>query len=278
MPAVEIDLESPYAGWPLMAVMHWPDDPLARDNFLATFAAAAMQNIQDKLPKDGMLLMLPDIATQGAVAKAEASLISVEAAFSTITGEINRRLFRPSGGYGRVAAAGGREAILKEAEQQGWTFGGSCGVVLTYIVRLATHHPDITASVNRATHILVKRAKKEGRRIPAERNRKTMWTRWGGVSPLWAVFAFCDAAKGRGAHYPAYCYVPEFRHEMISVSLWLADFAVQFKPIGARAPLLSENKAIRLNCKLHALKPEIPPLTDEELAWARAYRAPMPPP
>jgi hypothetical protein len=105
-----------------------------------------------------------------------------------------------------------------------------------------------------------------------------MWTRWGGVSPLWAAFAFCDAAKARGAHHPAYYYDPEFRQEMISTSLWLADFAVQFKPIGARAPLLSENKVIRLNCNLHAVEPEIPPLTEEELTWARDYRAPIPAP
>ena len=65
---------------------------------------------------------------------------------------------------------------------------------------------------------------------------------------------------------------------MISASLWLADFAVQFKPTGAREPLLSEDEVIRLNCKLDAVKPEIPPLTDEELTWARAYRAPIPPP
>ena len=65
-------------------------------------------------------------------------------------------------------------------------------------------------------------------------------------------------------------------NDMVSASLWLADFAVTFKPTGAKAPLLSEDKVIRLKCNLDPVEPEIPPLTDEQLAWARDYRAPMP--
>ena len=288
MPVVRIDLESRFAGWQVMAIMHWPNDQLARNNFLVTVAAEAMQHVQDELPRR-VDRMLPDIAARVAATSgfpieiarvlvaAQASPALVEAAVSTITVEIDSGLFRPSGGYGRVAAADGREAIEKAAEGQR-AFGGACGILLTYIVRLVEHHPDIPASLNRAIHIWVNRAKKEGRTIPAERSRKTMWTRWGGVSPLWAAGAFCyAAATARGAPHLTY-HDPDFRREMISVSLWLADFAVRFKAAGARTPLLSENKVVRVDCKLDVLRPEIPPLTDEELTWARGYRAPIPPP
>ena len=187
MPAVEIDLELPFAGWQVMAVMHWPlDHQLARNNFLVTVAADAMQHIQDKLP-GRVDRMLPDIAarvaamsgvpidTALAMVEAQASQTSVDGAVAAIIAEIDGGLFRPSGGYGRVAAAAGIDAIAKEADGTGRTFGAACGVILTYVVRLATHHRDIPASINRATHILVNRAREEGRKIPAEVTRKTMW-------------------------------------------------------------------------------------------------------
>jgi hypothetical protein len=288
VPVVQIDLESRFAGWQVKAIMHWPNDQLARNNFLVTVAAGAMQHVQDELPRR-VDRMLPDIAsrvaaTSGlpigiarALVAAQASPALVEAAVWTITVEIDWELFRPSGGYGRVAAAEGMEAIQKATKGQG-TFGAACGMLLTYIVRLATHHPDIPASLNRAIYIWVNCAKKDGRRIPAERDRKTMWTRWGGVSPLWAAGAFCyAAAKAPGSPHLTY-HDPDFRREMISVSLWLADFAVRFKAIGARTPLLSEDEVVRVDCNLDAVRPEIPPLTDEELTWARSYRAPIPPP
>ena len=140
-----------------MAVMHWPDDQLARNNFLVTVAADAMQHIQDKLP-GRVDRMLPDIAarvaamsgvpidTALAMVEAQASQTSVDGAVAAIIAEIDGGLFRPSGGYGRVAAAAGIDAIAKEADGTGRTFGAACGVILTYVVRLATHHRDIPAS------------------------------------------------------------------------------------------------------------------------------------
>ena len=61
MPVEEIDLELPFAGWQVMAVMFWPDDQLARNNFLVTVAADVMQRIQHVIPEN-VERMLPDIA------------------------------------------------------------------------------------------------------------------------------------------------------------------------------------------------------------------------
>jgi hypothetical protein len=189
------------------------------------------------------------------------------AAISSVQTDVTNDLFRPSGGWGSVSAAGGIDAILKSAMDNA-KFGGACGELLAYIVRLDKHHPDIEPSLNRATYIMVQAAKKYGREIPAERDRSTMWTVWGGVAPLWAAWAFCTGdALDRGATHISL-------GEIISASLWLADFATGFVPKGSnkRKPLLPEEKVIRINPKLEAVEPPIPPLTDEQVAWARAYK------
>lgn len=282
MPAVEIDLEADDAVLKLDALLLFPFDPGARANYLVTAAALAMQNIQDEVPLRAAR-MLPDIATRVAAASGfsvKDALAIVEApasgrvadTVSTVQADIYKRQFVPSGGYGRIAEAGGKDAILKSAMNNGGNFGRACGELLVYIVALHKHHPNIrTASINRARLIMEKDAKKYGRSIPAERYRKTMWTPWGGVAPLWAARIFClSAARAHGA--PS---VP--LNDIVASSLWLADFAVTFKPTGAKVPLLSEDKVIRLKCNLEAVEPEIPPLTDEQLAWARNdYKAPMP--
>jgi len=286
MPVIDFDHQSRFAGWYLFAIMHWPLDQIARDNFTVTVAAQLMQKAEDGIPRYAERQQ-QDLGVQVAAAtgfpveKVRAELASktkprVAAAISSVLGEIENNLFRPSGGFGRVAAAGGTDAIEKSARTEGRIYGAACGGNLTDNVRLATHHQDITASINRATYIMVERAKKHGRTSPAERARKTMWTTWGGIAPLWAAVALHETVmRARGARQSSW-HDPAFRQEMISISLWLADFVVKFKPVGAKEPLLSENKVIRLNCGLEAVEPEIPPLTDEELAWARAYKAPQP--
>ena len=93
-----------------------------------------------------------------------------------------------------------------------------------------------------------------------------MWTVWGGVAPLWAAWAFCTGtALERGATCISV-------GDIISASLWLANFAVRFKPKGGNKPLLPEERVIRINPNLEAMEPQIPPLTDEQVAWARAYQ------
>jgi hypothetical protein len=93
--------------------MYWPDDQLARDYFLVTVAADAMQDVQDTFPQsvEGMLPVIAaqvaamsgvPIETARAIVKARASQ-----ATEALTSEIDRGVFRPSGGYGRVAPAGG---------------------------------------------------------------------------------------------------------------------------------------------------------------------------
>jgi hypothetical protein len=92
------------------------------------------------------------------------------------------------------------------------------------------HSPDIPASRPRHAH-LVERARRKAERSQPKETEKP-WTSLGGVAPLWAACAFCDkAAKARGA---ALTYHDQISWEMISVSLWLADFAYSLNPSGLR--------------------------------------------
>jgi hypothetical protein len=273
MPAFEIDRGAKDAPLQLFAIMCWPHDVMARQSFLATAAAQAMQHAEDLLPRvaeEVSEFLIRQVQAVGlpidpAVIKAQALKLGA-AAVSNVLAEISNDLFRPSGGFGRVAAASGVDAITKSAMDNGGRFGHACGEILSYIVRLRKHHPDVEPSINRATYILVRTARKEGRNIPPERLRATMWTKWGGVAPLWGAYALCTwAALARGID-------SIFFDDIISGSLWLAEFAVGFKPKGSRDVLLPETKVIRIRCQLEAVEPEISPLTHEQVAWAKAYK------
>ena len=118
------------------------------------------------------------------------------------------------------------DVILQNAMAAGGKYGAACGEILLNIATLRRHHPNFRASKNLATHIMVCRAKHESRTIPAERDRKTMWEKWGPVAPLWAAYFVCrSVARERGIPWSS----PESLTLTVSTSAWFADFAVGFK-------------------------------------------------
>jgi hypothetical protein len=192
------------------------------------------------------------------------------AAVSNVQAEINNDIFRPSGGFGGVAHARGVDLIHQDALAAGGKYGIACAEILFNIVTLHRHHPNFRASKNRATHIMVCRAKHEGRDIPADRDRKKMWEKWGPVAPLWAAYIVCKAAAGRrGIPWP----FPQWVTLLVSTSLWFANFAIGFKASGAGGPLLSEDAVIRVNPDMEPTEPELLPFSERELGWARTYKA-----
>ena len=274
MPAFNIDLGAKDAPLQLDAIMCWSHDAIARQNYLVTVAAQVMQDAEDLLPRaaeEAVEILMRQAHAAGvtidpARLKAQA-LVRGVAAVSNVQAEINNDIFRPSGGFGRVAAAGGLDAILHEAEATaGGKYGRACGEILGYIVMMDRHHrPELRPSVRRATHIMVERAKFENRSIPDDHDRKEMWGEWGGAAPLWA-------ARTLAAPRPGIHHVPVKR--IIQYAHWLANFAVDFRP--ERSPtgwrLLTEAEVIRINPELPPLKPPIPPLPAQLLSWARSYK------
>jgi len=146
--------------------------------------------------------------------------------------------------------------------------GRACGEILWNIVTLKTRHPDRTASFNHADSIMVSRAKHEGQTLPGVTERRTkMWRKHGPVAPLWAAHIFCRAVA-REREIP--WFFNQWLKQVVSVSLWFADFAVGFKHEQAKTMLLTEDQVIRVNPELGPTKPDIPPFTDQQLVWALA--------
>jgi hypothetical protein len=288
--SLEIDLGSPFGGFYLLSIMFWPFDLSKRREFLVTVAAHLLHRVEscfgdleEKLRKfSAQIAELTGASVQQIRAELETkSWKLVPVVRSVFFEEIDQRLFRPSGGFAGVADAIGTAAIMQSGRVEGRKFGEACGEVLVYILGLHEHHRELvgksgrraTPSLSRGIHIMENCARDEGRTLPAEHDWKTMWPRWGGIAPLWAAAALCEtAAKSRGARTPSYQDI-EFRQQIVAASLWIADFAVKFRPVGATSTLLQEERVIRLQCGLDAIKPEIPPLSDKLLAYACELRA-----
>jgi hypothetical protein len=247
MPHVWIDLEAKDLAEKLLARMVHPADPDARADYLVTVGAIGKQAVKNLAPQYG----------------AEAA---------EAVAEIEELYLQPNGGDGRLAHARGVDLIRQDAMDAGGKYGIACGEVLFNIATLDRHHPDLRASKNLAMHIMVCRAKHEGREIPAERDRKTMWEKWGPVAPLWAAYIVCRAAAGRRGIPWSF---PQWTTLIVSTSLSFADFAVGFKASGAEDYLLSESEdvVVRVNPDMEPTDPELWPFSDQELGWARTYKA-----
>jgi hypothetical protein len=239
MPHERIDLQAKNAAVQLLAIMIWPADLEARANYRVKAAAWTIAQISD-----------------GRVAKKIAGRRKAE---------IERNYFGPAGGWGRVTAAPSMDAIIQDALATGGKYGRACGEILFNIVTLCQQHPEVRASKNLATDIMVRRAKHEGRAIPDEPHRKTMWKEWGPVAPLWAAYLVCKLVAVEGG---ISWLSPERLPLIVRTSHWFADFAVGFMASGARVPLLSENAVVRVNPGTEPIKPELPPFSVQQLAWA----------
>jgi hypothetical protein len=275
----QIDLDAADADWQLHAIKIWPDDFEARDNFIVKAAALSKVTVEVRTPQlaarelerhlQTVLPMLPDeVRLPYAEALAEKVARQVNEIRAGIITEIDRDYFRPHGGLGREVYAPGLDAIRHEAEATaGGKYGRACGEILGYIVMMRWHHhPELRPSVRLATHIMVERAKFEGRSIPDDHDRKKLWRKggWGGVAPLWAARTL--AAPTPGIHRVPVKLIIQYAH-------WLADFAVKFRPCNSALSwrLLDEASIVRVNPELPPLEPPIPPLPDQLLGWARSY-------
>jgi hypothetical protein len=246
MPHVWIDLEAKDLAERLIAHMVHPADPDARADYLVTVGAIGKQAAKNLTPQYGAETVAAPIA------------------------ETEELYLQPNGGDGRLAHARGVDLIRQDAMDAGGKYGIACGEILFNIATLCRHHPEFRVSKNLATHIMVCRAKHEGRDIPAERDRKTMWEKWGPVAPLWAAYIVCRAAAGRRGIPWSF---PNRVRLIISTSLCLANFAVGFKASGAEDHLLSEDVVVWVNPDMEPTEPELWPFSDQELGWARTYKA-----
>lgn len=182
---------------------------------------------------------------------------------------IDQGLAEPHGGELGIANAMGREALFASASRQGGLYGAACGEILSYIVSMNVHHPELKPSINKATEILKAQAKRDGREIPPERDHTTMWTEWWGTAPLWAAELMLTQKFG-----PNYIKIDDFgpRHLIIAGANTLTQWCLRFKPKGSAKTLLAQDKSIHFAKALPAPALTARKLTDEQVKWAQSYR------
>lgn len=270
----------------LRAIMLWPNELAARQNFLTTYAQLAIERAHHELPLAGARILRRTLAQAVPVPpeeipECEADAIAaffagavapgIEWARATVKAGIEHDLLEPYGGYARLREAPGVKA-LRKAQKANGKLGAACGEMLQYVVMMETHHRDeFEASINRAREIMEKTAQQDRRGLPPKRLRTTMWKRWQAVAPLWAAEALCrHTARVRGERW----LLRESLPELIAVSRWLINFGLTFVPKGSHeGPLLREDRLVIIDCDgLSAREPEIPRLTEQQLEWARAYK------
>jgi hypothetical protein len=265
----------------LEAIRHWPHDPVARKNYLTTYAQVRIEETSREAAQAGAAILRRKLAqalpegTSECDANPFAASVHAEVARGVEWAQANARagiehdLLEPHGGYARLREAPGVKA-LRAAKQANRKLGAACGEILVYILIMKTHHRDeFEASINRARKIMEKTAQEEGRAhtLPPKRLRTTMWKTWQAVAPLWAAEALCrHAASKRGERW----VLRESLPELIAVSHWLINFGLNVVPKGSHeGPLLREDRLVIIDCDgVSAREPEIPRLTEQQLKWA----------
>jgi hypothetical protein len=106
-----------------------------------------------------------------------------------------------------------------------------------------------------------------------------IWTRWRHLAPLWAAYAV-ELLNAGNAGFTADAAGLEAVHDPVRLgrvlgsAKWFRTFAVSFIPERAKAPLVPPGKALRIIADVEELEPDLPPLPPDDLAAAKAYRAP----
>jgi hypothetical protein len=309
---LRIDLKDKSADVKLRAIMLYPHDLVARDRpvtareqqpgdqylaphaqprnqYYATYAQLSIESATRQATHIGSGIlrrvlartvpMLPEGTSESeadafAAALAEKVARGVAWAAERARAGIERDQLEPAGGYTSLREAPGVSPLRKRGEANR-KFGAACGEQFLYVVMMTTHHRDLDASMNRARQIMEKTAKLDGHELPPKRLWTTMWQKWQAVAPLYAAEALCrHAARMRDERW----VLRESLAELIAVSHWLIDFGLDpsHVPKGSHeGPLLRKDRLVIIDCDgVPAREPEIPRLTEQQLAWARAYRSP----
>lgn len=142
------------------------------------------------------------------------------------------------------------------------------GFVLCTVATIAEHHPNLTASVNRACEII------EG--LPAirasERKTKQAWKNWRDMSPLWAGLL---CVSGDVDWQEMWRKIRFFEDIDVSVAYakWFCEFATTHIAKGSSVPLVPEDEIVRISVPVEPKKPALDPLPDSVLKIAEGYMA-----
>ena len=303
-PVAEFDARAVLAPAYAIALACWPKNERRRGHALVTWAAQGFalnesyiakkleqtiqQSIAEAATKQGIsaeeLIELPH--AREIVGQARQLTNEVEAT-------IRDQLFRPGGGWVSMANAAYQGGV-GDAFHRATEHGDVAGRILLYCARLSRHHPDMTASYNRATHIIDNLHANGIKPTISHRDRNDAWLEWRGVSPIWAAIRLScelmgsqlgekhDGLTGQGL-LRTLAWAQSLRvfgvtHAIQSgrpahVERRQQDPRRRSDPKQPRY-LLPEHEAVILRVGVPAQEPPLQPLTGIELEAAKSYNAP----
>ncbi len=286
-PTLAIDVNDRFAWMRLIVALAWGSEPRKMDRALATLASEGLGVLYElnKLPIAA--LDLPALSRLMGLRMDELARMPGAPTFyrsyftdpARSARELAHNVFVPAGHFRAVADAPGRDRVIMELERA--INGGAylAGVQLALIATIAEHHPEMSASLNRAIAVMQAWPARGVRKLPSDRTLVDVWTRWRHLAPLWAAYAAellsagnlgftADAAGLEAVHDPVRL------RRILGGAKWFRSFAVSFVPERAKAPLVPPGKALLIDAEVEELEPYLPPLPPNDLAAAKAYRAP----
>ena len=287
-PIVEFDVNSQLAVIHLTALACWPKDRRRRGEALVTWAAQILALFEGSpLSEAGMEGL---IQTSAARAAAQMGMTvdefltlpharEVVAQARHIPGEFNRmvmtELFNPGGGWLAMGSAAMQGKVGQQI-QAAYRNGLVAGLVILYCAIIRKHHPEITASYNRAMHIVQTLHTHKKIAVGGDRERKQAWKEYRGIGHVWAAMCYGlivdDELKASGDFFVH----PAGVRSIVGWALWFHQFATTHMAVGATSPLVPPSEAVVINAELLPVEPPLTPLSEEMRFAARGYRAPHP--
>ncbi|MDJ0391074.1 hypothetical protein QMO56_23465 [Roseomonas sp. E05] len=263
-PVLKLHPDSDIAAYQLMAFLAAPLDQRRQKEFLAVMAADLLETA-------------PAYVARRLEQVAAVSLLHDDQ--QTLLGRYHRRvvgtLFLPAGGVSRLRDADSRQCWERELLRAQRGPAMAAGRLLLFIVQLALFHPTLTASTKRALAILEAWGRRTGP-IPLQRDLPQVWSRCGGVAPVFGAVLLAQEYWASGGLRPEQAMAQSrLLRQLLPWMAWLRDFSLQHKARGASAPLLRREKAVELPAGITAQQPPLGPLPPDLLKAATAYKAPM---
>jgi hypothetical protein len=282
-----VDFHDQFAWMPVVVALAWGGEPRKMQQALATLASEGLGILHElnKLP-----FAVPDIQTLSRAIGLPAEELARMPGATTLyqnyyinparlARELMDKVFTPAGHFRTVAAAPGWDRLLTEMQHTAERGAQRAGVLLLIVATLAECHPEFPASLNRAIAVVEAGSARDVWKVPSGRTLIEIWTRWKQLAPLWAA---CTLEIYRGLSHGLSpnvaeleaAYDPTRLKRILGTAKWFQSFAESHRSERARGPLLQPGEALQIVADVDEIRPNLEPLSAEDLMAASAYHAP----
>lgn len=287
---IAIDPTAPFADLLLVAALTWPRSERERRQSLSAWAAMMLGNLEAdgaRRAQEEVQSALADAARKHGCTVEDILADPLGAALSQRGGQhlidharsmIQRHVFEAAGGWGTIAGAPPAQQALERVRRVAREEGRLVGRALSLIARMAHHHPDCSASLNRVWHVMATEAANGGRPVPSDRAIfMRMWREWSTIAPLLAAARLW--LEGSRYHDDPRAHAEEI-YSVIGVgsvlgwAKWMRHWATSYKTERSRGPLLLDAEAAVYETQVPEIEPPLLPLSAAQLAAAASYKAP----